>query len=397
MIDPRVDPAEQRRRWRLILGSDMLPEDGEPGDAGASEGGDGGGSPLSAADRRRDALLSELYGGDEAGLGDAAPVVADWLREARHYFPVTAIKTVQGDALSRLQTLRLARHDELLAVIEPDVQLVGKLLSLSHLLRAAPRESLRAVVRAVVDDLLPRLTQKMRAARVGVPDGSIRKRRPRYREIDWQRTIRRNLRHYQPGYRAIIPEELIGHGQRQRALHDVVLCVDQSGSMRTSFVYAGVFAAVLASLPTLDTRLIAFSTSVVDLSDQLQDPVELLLGAQLRGGTDIARALVYSRQLIMHPDRTTLVLISDLFDGKGSDGVLAQVAALRQSGVLVIVLLALSDDGTARYDENLASALADMGVTCFACTPDQFPELMALALNRGDLAGWLDQQRALLW
>jgi Mg-chelatase subunit ChlD len=168
----------------------------------------------------------------------------------------------------------------------------------------------------------------------------------------------------------------------------VILCLDQSGSMATSVVYAGVFGAVLASLPALRTRVVAFDTAVVDLTDDLHDPVDLLFGVQLGGGTDINRALSYCQGLVRRPQETILVLISDLYEGGNREEMLKRAAALAGSGVQLIALLALNDQGAPSYDHNVAAALAGMGIPSFACTPDLFPDLMAAAINRQDLGQW---------
>ena len=143
----------------------------------------------------------------------------------------------------------------------------------------------------------------------------MRNRRPRHREIDWNRTIRANLKNYQPEYKTIVPETRIGFGRKRKRLRDIILCIDQSGSMATSVVYSGVFGAVLASLPAVSTKVVVFDTAVVDLSDKLDDPVEVLFGTQLGGGTDIHQALTYCQSLVRRPEQTILVLISDLIEG----------------------------------------------------------------------------------
>jgi uncharacterized protein with von Willebrand factor type A (vWA) domain len=165
----------------------------------------------------------------------------------------------------------------------------------------------------------------------------------------------------------------------------VVLCVDQSGSMASSVVYAGIFASVLASLRSLRTSLVVFDTAIVDLTEKLADPVEVLFGTQLGGGTDINRALAYAQSLIAKPRDTILVLITDLYEGGSAQQMLRRVAALVANGVQVIVLLSLNDDGAPDYDRENAAALAALGVPAFACTPDAFPEVMAAAIERRDV------------
>jgi Mg-chelatase subunit ChlD len=369
-----VTGDERLRRWRLVLGG---------------ESADGTGVRLGPTDLRLDAALRALYDPDRSGgLGSSAPSVARWLGDIRAYFPAPVVQVLQRDAIDRLGLHRMLLEPETLAAVEPDVHLVADLIALRGLLPETTRDTARMVVRRVVEDLERRLAQPLRQAVTGSLHRAARTRRPRAGEIDWDRTIRANLRHYQPAYRTVVPETLVGYGHRRSSLRHVVVCVDQSGSMATSVVHAGVLAAVLASLPSLRTRLVVFDTAVVDLTDQLADPVDVLFGTQLGGGTDINRALAYCQQVVERPTDTILVLISDLYEGGDRDAVLARTAALVRAGVQVVVLLALNDDGAPSFDHALAADLADLGVPAFACTPDAFPDLMAAALDRDDLGRW---------
>lgn len=213
------------------------------------------------------------------------------------------------------------------------------------------------MVRKVVDELMKRLEEPVRQAVAGAIDRASLNRRPRHAEIDWHRTIRANLRHYQAEYRTIIPETRLGHGRRSRgSLKDVILCIDQSGSMANSVVYSSIFGAVMASLPAVSTRLVVFDTQVVDLTEDLDDPVEILFSVQLGGGTDINRAVGYCASRITRPEDTVLVLISDLYEGGVEAGLLAQAQRLVAAGVQVVALLALSDEGAPAYDRALAAA-----------------------------------------
>jgi uncharacterized protein with von Willebrand factor type A (vWA) domain len=291
--------------------------------------------------------------------------------------------------MTRLGLRQLLLEPEILGNVEPDIHLVSTLISLKDVVPAHAKATARQAVATVVDALLRRLEQPTRAAVLGSLNRAIRNRRPRHNEIDWPRTIRANLKHYQPEYRTIIPETRLGFGRKRTALRDIVLCVDQSGSMASSVVYSGIFAAVLASLPAVYMRLVVFDTAVVDLSDELyNDPVDLLFGVQLGGGTDINRALGYCQTVIDRPADTILVLISDLYEGGNQQEMLKRMAALVQAGVQCITLLALNDDGAPSYDHTVAAAYAQMGIPCFACTPDHFPDLMAAAIAQQDLHTW---------
>ncbi len=368
--------AQRLRRWRLVLG-----------------GADDGGPSLTGEDLVRDRALAALYDDDgerRGGLGGSAPRAARWLGDVREHFPPGVVRVMQRDAMARLGLDRMLLEPEMLEAVEPDVHLVGTLLSLRGVIPARSRETARMVVRKVVEDLERRLSQPTRAAVTGALDRATRTRRPRRpSEIDWNATIRANLRHYQPEHRTVIPQTLIGHGRRAQAVaRDVVLCIDQSGSMASSVVYSSVFGAVLASIRALDTRLVVFDTAVVDLTEELGDPVDILFGVQLGGGTDINRALAYCQGLVRRPDDTIVILISDLIEGGIREEMLKRAGSMVASGAQVIALLALSDEGAPAYDHDNAAALATLGVPAFACTPDLFGELMAAAIERRDLGTW---------
>jgi Mg-chelatase subunit ChlD len=296
---------------------------------------------------------------------------------------------MQRDAMDRLGLRQLLLEPELLATVQPDVQLAGVLLGLNEVIPSRSREAARAVVRQVVDELERRLAAPTRDAVTGALHRAARTRRPRPADVDWNRTVLANLSRYQPEHRTVIPERLVGFGRRSpQVLRQIVLCIDQSGSMASSIVYASVFGAVLASLRSVDTRLIAFDTSVVDLTEDVADPVDALFGVQLGGGTDIGGALAYCEQVIDRPRDTVLVLISDLFEGGVREELLHRAAAFVEGGVQMIALLALSDDGTPAYDHANAADLASLGVPTFACTPDLFPGMMAAAIEGRDVGEW---------
>ncbi|MFC5890457.1 VWA domain-containing protein [Kitasatospora sp. CM 4170] len=375
--------AEERlRRWRLVLGGEA----------------DGTGCTLRGRDAAMDGALAALYRGApeegragragrrSAGLGGSAPQVARWLGDIREYFPTTVVQLMQQDAITRLGLDHLLLEPEMLEAVEPDVHLVGTLLSLKHALPETTRETARAVVGKVVAELERRLADRTRATLGGALDRSAKVNRPRHRDIDWDRTIRANLKNYLPEHGTVVPERLVGYARAQRAVKkDVILCIDQSGSMAPSVVHSAVFGAVLASMKSLNTRLVVFDTSVVDLTEQLTDPVDVLFATQLGGGTDINRALAYCQSKITRPSETVVVLISDLYEGGIRDEMLKRVAAMKAAGVQFVALLALSDEGAPAYDHAHAAALAALGAPAFACTPDAFPDVMAAAIEKRPL------------
>ncbi|MFE7720659.1 VWA domain-containing protein [Nocardia rhizosphaerihabitans] len=372
------------RRWRLVLGQ-------------AAEEQLGGLS--SGPDQAMDQALGALYNTGEAGgstkrsggLGGSAPRVARWLGDIRTYFPATVVEVMQRDAVQRLNLTQLLLEPELLESVEPDVHLVGTLLGLNRVMPETTKATARMVVEKVVREIERRIAAKTVAAVSGAINRAARTHRPKLRDIDFDRTIRKNLANYLPEHRTVVPERLVGYGRKAQSIQrDVVLAIDQSGSMAASVVYASVFGAVLASMRSLKTSLVVFDTEVVDLTEQLSDPVDVLFGTQLGGGTDINRAIAYSQSLITRPTDSLFVLISDLYEGGVREEMLRRCNAMKEAGVQVVVLLALSDEGAPAYDHENAAALAALGIPAFACTPDKFPDLLATALDRGDITHWAD-------
>jgi len=387
--------TETLTRWRLILGGD---------DA------DGTGASLSGEAAGMDAALSALYEFErkkkfeypgEKGRGGtekSQPSLARWLGDIRRYFPQSVVQVIQNDALRQPELQRkLMFEPEILEQATPDVHLVATLMELGKLIPAKTKDTARRVVQKVVDDLLQKLEQKTIQAITGALNRSLRNRRPRLNEMDWDTTIRKNLKHYQPEYKTIIPEVKIGYGRKnRRSLKDIILCLDQSGSMGSSVVYSGIFGSVMASVPTVKTQMVVFDTEVADLTEDLKDPVDLLFGVQLGGGTDINKALYYCQSIISKPNDTILLLITDLYEGGDARQMRQRMEELVQNGVQLIVLLALNDDGSPSYEKTNAQFLAKLGVPVFACTPDLFPDMMAAAISKQDMGQWAGERDVVL-
>ena len=435
---PQVSASERRRRWRLVLGAAAAGIDDErqrweaPGvpDPGASESatqGEGmegesesaggadrqqrdpqgsasrsapGSAPaIGGDDKRVDAVLGALYdrgdaslsagaqgkrrsGNRTGGLGRSKPGVVRWLGDIRTYFPTPMVQIMQRDAIERLDLKQLLLEPEMLQSVEPDIHMVTLLVELNAMLPDETRATARQVIAKVLADIEARLVDQTRQAVRGALAKSARTRRPRPGDINWNDTIAANLQHWLPEHRTVVPERLIGHGRRQRSLaKDVVIAVDQSGSMADSVVYASLFGGVLAQLPALRTRFVTFDTAVTDLTAFLHDPVEVLFGVQLGGGTDIANALGYCQQLIERPRHSVLFLVTDLFEGGNIATMQRRVAEIVASGVQVVVLLALSDEGSPVHDHAQAAALTALGATVMATTPAAFPQVLADALT----------------
>ncbi len=369
-----MNSEDNLRKWRMILGGQQN---------------DGTGYSLDKLDSQIDKTLEALYDNDKkGGLGPSSPNVSRWLGDIRTFFPTSVVQLMQQDALKRLNLTQMLLEKETLETIEADVHLVATLMTLSKVIPDKTKDTARQVVKKVVDDLLKKLAQPMTTAITGSLNRSARNLRPRHNEINWHTTILKNLKHYQPQYKTIVPETRVGFGKKRSSLRDIVLCLDQSGSMGDSVVYSGIFGSVMASVPAVTTKMIVFDTAVADLTEDLEDPVDLLFGVQLGGGTDIHAALTYCKQVITRPTETIMLLITDLYEGGSPIGMRNKAKEIVASGVQLIVLLALNDSGSPSYDHENAQFFADLGVPVFACTTDKFPDLMAHAISKQDINMW---------
>ena len=279
--------------------------------------------PGSGIDERMDHALQALYETErEGGLGSSAPFVARWLGDIRSYFPTPVVRVMQKDALERLNLRQMLLEPEFLEAVEPDVHLVATLISLNSVMTAKSKESARRGRAARWSKSWKRrLANATRQAVLGRAEQGRAQPAPAHNEIDWRQTIRLNLKHYQPAYQTIIPERLIGYPRKRSTSlpqRTIILCIDQSGSMASSVVYSGIFGAVLASLRAVKTHVVAFDTSVVDLTEHWMTRSSCCLATQLGGGTDIHRALAYCQGLVQNPQDTILILISDLYEGGNS-------------------------------------------------------------------------------
>lgn len=379
---PLDGPISAEERWQLMLGADE--------ELGGLRG------SLQAMDRALGALYNT---GDDAedrrgGLGASAPSVTRWLGDIRNYFPSRVVRVMQTDAIERLGVRSLLTEPEVLETLEPDVHLVATLAQLSSVIPERSRATARAVVAKVARQVEERIADRLQQSVLGALNRASRTSRPRPGDIDWNRTIAANLKNYLPEHRTVVPERLIGYGRRHLGVQrEFAICLDQSGSMATSVVYASIMAGVMASLRTLRTSLVAYSTDIADLTEALADPVDVIFGAQLGGGTDTSPALEYCRRTITRPSAAVLLLISDLYDSDPKR-MLEHIARIQADGIQVVVLLTLSDDGLPFYNHDVAASLGDMGVPAFGCTPDAFPDLIAAAIQGEDLGRWAEQRAA---
>lgn len=374
--------TQQLSRWRLILGA-------ETQDSFQNMGGGG----LSREELLMDSALGAIYGGPGEGFGESgrgagkgppSPVISKWLGDLRSLFDPETVAVVQNDAIERKGLKQLLLEPELLDTLEPDLNLASTLLMLKDQIPKKSKESARAFIRKIVEEINKLLENDVRRAVTAALNRRAHSPLPSASTLDFPYTIRRNLKNYNKELSVIIPERVwfFDRSSRVNRWH-VILDIDQSGSMGQSIIYSSVMACVLASMSAVRTSVVAFDTQIMDLTPLCADPVDLLFGFQMGGGTDIAKSVAYCQNLVESPAKTLFFLISDLDEGGNRAGLLRRLEELKASGVTVVVLLAIADGGKPYYDAQTAQRVAAMDIPCFACAPEKLPELLERALTGG--------------
>lgn len=381
-----MENKEILKRWRLILGS------------GCDEmiNSLGGAAEMSADELLMDSALSQIYGNDSganlsgtAGRGASSPKLTKWLGDLRSLFASAEIKVIQNDAIERKGLKQLLFEPEMLNGLEPDVSTASLLLMLKDQIPAKSKDNARQYIAKIVEDINRRLSDDIKRSVTAAMNRREHSPIPSASALDYKLTIRRNLKNFDPELKTILPEKFYFFERVSRsASRTVILDIDQSGSMGESAIYSSVMGCILASISSVKTHVVAFDTAVTDLTEMCSDPVDLLYGIQLGGGTDIERSVAYCTDLITEPEKTTMFLVTDLYEGGNRNGLIRRLGELKESGVNVIVLLAISDSGKPMFDESIAEKIAAFDIPCFACPPEKLPEMLETALKKRSLSGF---------
>lgn len=371
-------------RWRLILGkyaSDQINANLSP--------------EQQRIEGALDFLYSREYSGrgvreqdqpqDRTGPGTLDPsqlTVPTWLSEVRELFPKETVALIEKHALERYGLTELVTDPEILRRLEPNFDLLKMLMTFRGHLKGEVLDEARRVIRTVIEEIKQRLTTEVRQAFSGNPNRFRHSNLKMAQNLDWRGTIRKNLKNFDRNRQQLVIEQVLFFSRIQRRLPwRIILCVDHSGSMAGSVIYSAVMAGILSGLPLIDVKVVAFDTSVVDLSGQVDDPVELLLSVQLGGGTNIGQAMRYCEQLVEDPHRTIVVLISDFCEGGAPKQLVASCHRFREGGVKLLGLAALDENANPSYDVHMAEELSAAGMSIAALTPKHFAEWLARTIS----------------
>jgi len=368
-------------RWRLVLGQyaqPCLP------------------CELTAEQMRMEQALDFLYSREYRGRGvrqrgpggrcgslDPSQIsVPHWLAEVRELFPRETVEVIEKHALERYEMSELVTDPDTLARLEPSMDLLKVLLTFRGQMHGQVLDEARRIIRKVVRELTDKLKNELRNALSGRLNRFRRGHLKVAQNLDWRGTIRLNLKNYDHNRRKLFVDDVRFFSRVERRLPwTIVLCVDQSGSMADSVIYSAVMAAILAGLPSVTVKMVVFDTSIVDLSDRVDDPVEVLMSVQLGGGTDIGLAMSYCEKLVEDPRRTIVILVSDFCEGAGPARLLGTCRRLREAGVTLLGLAALDEKALPCFDRQMADRLAATGMEIAALTPNHLAQWLSRVIR----------------
>lgn len=381
-----MDTNYRLRRWRLILGSE----------AQKRMEGMGDGPDLSQEDLMMDTALDAIYNrdmkfgfGGGAGKGASSPQISRWLGDVRTLFDKDIVKIIQSDAMERCGLKQLIFEPELLENIEPDMHMASMILTLKDQIPKQSKENAREFIRKIVEQINALLETDLKRAVTASINRKLHSPIPSASALDFQTTIRKGIKDYNTKLKKIIPQKYYFFERSATTAankYTVILDIDQSGSMGESVIYSSIMSCILASMSAIKTKVVAFDTNIVDLSEKCEDPIDLLFGFTLGGGTDIEKSIKYCTKYIENPKKTIFFLISDLEEGGNRAGLLRRLTQMKEDGVIVICLLAISDSGKPYYDANMAQRIANNGIPCFAAAPQMLPRLLEKAMKNEDMS-----------
>lgn len=377
MIDSREN-QENLNKWRLVLGKNSdnhINFSGSYSDSISYEN----------MEETLDYLYSMEFGNSlmrTGGQEGSQLYVADWIDKVRKIFPKKTVEILEKQALEHFNLSELLTDKEVLEKMEPNTDLLKTILRFKHLMKNEVIIEAKRIIKKVVDEITQKLQTEIKKSLLGKLNRNMPSNVKSMKNLDIKRTIHRNLKNYDVENKQIVLKNVYFNSRIKRFNKwNIIIAVDESGSMLDSVIYSAVMAGIFAKLPMIDTKLIIFDTEIVDLSGYIDDPVEVLMGMQLGGGTDIGKAISYCESLCTNPHETIIVTVTDLYEGGSVKHLLKTCADIIGSGSKMIFLTALDRDANPAYDKNIGQKLADMGVFVGAMTPEQLGDYIGKMIS----------------
>ncbi len=337
--------------------------------------------------KKMDDTLTFVYNTSQkqrsAGLGPSNLTIPRWIENVNEFFPNKVKEILENDLVKKSNIADLINHPELFEKVEPSIEMVKTIIALKHMLPEKVKEVARKIVKKVVDRLKNQLKSEVEKHIVGAIKRDIHSPIKIFRNIDWKQSIQRNLKHYDPNLKKLImAEPRFFSNEKKRKAWQIIVLIDESGSMTDSVIYSVVMGSIFSSIPALNTNLIIFDTQVVDLSSKVDDPVDILMSVQLGGGTDITKAVRYGRELIKKPKKTIMVIISDFYEGRPESDLIRELRNVLEGGTKILGIAALCSNAQPFYNKHFAKQLSHIGIDVIASTPESLPEIIAKLMNK---------------
>ena len=370
-------------RWRLILGNfaeDNLKVDGEYSEIDETlnflydrEYSENGGY-----------LINNLNNSKERKFGKEKSVltVPKWISKVKKLFPKETVEIMQNQALEKYKLTEILTDENILKEIEPNIELLKNILAFKDTMSAGVKKLAYEIVKKTVEEIKKKMEIEIKKVFYGKKLANSTTANKIFKNLDIKKTVRHNLKNYNYKDKKFFVDKLyFNQNIKKYNPYNIIILIDESGSMLDSVIYTSVMASIFANLPYLSVKLVIFDILVVDLSEYIREPIDILFKVQLGGGTDIAGALEYAKKITVAPDKTIIILISDLFDSNDYKLMYKVANDIIESGSKLFVLTALDYNANISYDEEAAKHFSKIGAKVGALTPNKLSKWISESIS----------------
>lgn len=302
----------------------------------------------------------------------SALTVPKWISKVKKLFPKETVEIMQKQALEKYKLTEILTDENILKEIEPNIELLKNILTFKDMMSQNVKKLAYDIVKKTLEEIKNKMEVEIKKVFYGKKLPNSNTTNKIFKNLDIKKTIRYNLKNYDIKNKTIFTDKLFfNQNIKKYNPYNIIILIDESGSMLDSVIYSSIMASIFANLPYLSIKLIIFDISVVDLSEHIKEPIDILFKVQLGGGTNIAQALEYAKKITFAPDKTIVLLISDLFDSNDYKLMYKNANDIIESGSKLIVLTALDYNANSIHDKEAARYFSKIGAKVGALTPSK--------------------------
>lgn len=355
-------------RWRLILGSfSNLEIDNEYSEIDETL------NFLYDREYTQNGVYSlDNFNNSNSSKEKSALTVPKWISKVKKLFPKETVEIMQKQALEKYKLTEILTDENILKEIEPNIELLKNILTFKDMMSQNVKKLAYDIVKKTLEEIKNKMEVEIKKVFYGKKLTNSNTTNKIFKNLDIKKTIRYNLKNYDIKNKTIFTDKLFfNQNIKKYNPYNIIILIDESGSMLDSVIYSSIMASIFANLPYLSIKLVIFDISVVDLSEHIKEPIDILFKVQLGGGTNIAQALEYAKKITFAPDKTIVLLISDLFDSNDYKLMYKNANDIIESGSKLIVLTALDYNANSIYDKEAARYFSKIGAKVGALTPSK--------------------------